>query len=192
MANQAFTLLGSSSRINSIGDGTPLAAAAARVWDEARDETLVAHPWNEALHRAALPVSADHVPANEYAYAYELPADCLRWLPWRQDHANWFEGVQEGRFILSNAEAPIYVRYIRRIEDVALWSVPLRAAIVAKLAWYLADSVTASSRKVDAAAAAFGEAIREAKKLDGLASGDRDRRAEYRSSWLDARSRGHG
>jgi hypothetical protein len=57
------------------------------VWDEAVDEVLAAHPWNPALAAPTLPVSADYVPqGSQYSQAFEKPADCLRWLPWRPGH----------------------------------------------------------------------------------------------------------
>lgn len=193
IVNKAFVLLGTAQRIASLTDGSPLARQAAAVWDEARDEVLADHPWNFAIARAQLAASADFTPANEYSYAYELPGgDFLRWLPWREGHADHFEGEQEGGYILSNAPAPIYIRYIRRIEDVAKWSPAFTEAVAAKLAFYLADSVTARGGKRDRAEMAYDKALRDAKRQDGAATGDRRRRYETRSSWLDSRSTWNG
>lgn len=188
IVNKALVILGTAQRIGSIGDGSPLAKQAEAVWDECRDEVLVEHPWNFAIARAALPANTDYVPENEYAFAYELPAQCLRWLPWRRDHGSHFEGEQEGRFILSNAAAPIYVRFIVRVEDMARWSIGFNAAMAAKLALYLAKSVTGQSGMMDRAQLAYDEALRSAKRQDGQATGSTDRRVQYRSSWLGARN----
>jgi hypothetical protein len=64
--------------------------------------------------------SADYVPiGSQYSQAFEKPADCVRWLPWRRGHEDYFEGEEEGDYILSNAAAPIAFRYINGIEDMS-------------------------------------------------------------------------
>lgn len=188
ICNAALAHLGESARITSIDDGTPLAKMLLAVWDEARDEVQADHPWNCCVHRASLPVSADYTPAGEqYAQAFELPGDCLRWLPHAKDHPDYFEGEQEGDYILSDAAAPIAVRYIRRIEDVSAWSPGLCAAMSAKLAWKLAEPLTGQAGKEGRMADKYDEALRKGKRQDGAATGDRARRIEYRSNWLQAR-----
>jgi hypothetical protein len=190
IVNKALSHLGSTKRITSITDGTPQAKLADAFWDECRDEVLADHPWNFAIARADLPASANYTPPNEYDFAYELPPGCLRWLPWREDHADYFDGVQEGPYILANADAPIFIRYITRIEDLAKWSPGFMAAMAAKLARYMAKGVTGQSGMIAAMEDLYQDSLSLAKRQDGLATGRRTRTAEYRSSWLDARNRG--
>src|SRR5438045_1386472 len=91
--NSALAHLGESRRIASIGDGTPLAKVFLAIWDEAIDEVLADHPWNRAIARADIAASADYEPAGtQYSQAFEKPADCVRWLPWRRGHEDYFEG----------------------------------------------------------------------------------------------------
>lgn len=189
MCNEALILLGSSARIGSIDEGSPLARLFEDTWDQARDETLIEHPWNFALERADLPASGDHQRAGEYAHAYELPGDCLRWLPWRPGHPDHFDGEQEGRFILSSASAPIIVRFIRRIEDVGRWSESFKQAMTAKLAWKNAKAITGQSGMIDRMAELYHSELQRGRRQDGLASGDRNRRYRTGSNWLAARRR---
>jgi hypothetical protein len=199
IVNKAFALLGTSQRITSLTDASALAATAASLWDEARDETLAAHPWNFAVTRAALAASADWTPPNQYAFAYELPADCLRWLPWAPDHADHFEGEQEAGgpdgkpkrlYLLTNAASPICIRYIWRVEDVALFSEGFKASLSAKLAFLMAEAVTGSSSP--AMAELYEATLTGARRTDGLATGQRGRMAYRRSNWLAAREPGGG
>lgn len=194
ICNKAAILLGTISRITAINDGTPLAQTFLGLWDETRDEVLADHPWNFALARAAPPAAAgaDVPETGDYAFAYELPGDCLRWLPWRADDPDWFEGEQEGRFILSNADAPVTVRYIKRVEDVARWSPGFIDAMCAKLALYAAIPITGQSSMQDRMSQFYDDALRKAKRQDGLATGNRARGTVRQSDWLDARERPYG
>lgn len=188
--NAALALLGESARITSIEDNSPLAKLFLTVWDEAVEEVLTAHPWNPAVKRANLPVSADFTPeGSQYDQAFELPNDCLRWLPARRDHVDYFEGEEEGGYILSNADAPIAIRYIARVDNLAKWTAGMRETLAAKLAWKLAKPITGQSGMMDRMRVAYDAAFTEAKRQDGAATGDRARGLEFRSDWLAARRR---
>lgn len=187
--NSCLTLLGESRRITSINDNNPLARQLLAVWDEAVDEVLADHPWNAALDRADLAVSADFTPeGTEYEQAYEKPADCLRWLPWRRGHPDYFAGEEEGDYILSNAAAPISIRFIRRVDDLARWSPGMRACLAAKLAQKSAKAITGQGSMIDRMKDAYDDALAKAKRQDGAASGDRSRHANFQSAWLNARN----
>lgn len=111
------------------------------LWPRQRDKLLRAHKWNFALKRAALPAEADP-PAFGFSTAYRLPAVpfCLRVLEAVTD-ATW---VVEGRQILTDAAAPLKIRYVARIEDLTLWTADAlelaELALAAKLAVRHADS----------------------------------------------------
>lgn len=188
--NMALAYLGESHRINSIGDGTPLAKLFEQVWDEAVREVLADHPWNRALKRVNLPVSATYVPdGSQYSQAFEKPGDCVRWLPYRPDHPDAFSGEEEGDFILSNDAAPITLRYIALIDDIAKWSEGMRTALAAKLARKLAKPVTGQTGMMDRMAALYDDELSKAKRQDGAATGERGRGLVARSDWLGARNR---
>lgn len=190
ICNAALAHLGEGKKITSIEDNTPLANVLKQTWDEARDEVLADHPWNFALRRKDQPTSDDaEIAGTEYDQAFAKPADCLRWLPYRPGHPDYFEGEEEGDFILSNAQAPIIVRYIARIEDVTRWTPGARAALAAKLAMINAKAITGQSGMIDRMSAIYDGLLSKAKRQDGAASGDRALRYETRSNWLGARNR---
>ena len=90
-----------------------------------RDVLMARAPWNFAVKRAALAVSAA-TPAFEWDYQYATPPDCLRVLPITRDGERDAPGIPhvvEGNFILTDASAPLYIRYIARITNTGLWSV---------------------------------------------------------------------
>ncbi|MGF7151321.1 hypothetical protein FHS96_004984 [Sphingomonas zeicaulis] len=186
IVNRALALIGSAQRIISIDEQSAAATAAKAVWDEARDGVLVDHPWNFAIARAEVAASAD-APAFGYKRAFEIPGDWLRWLPPKRASCDFFIGEQEGRFILSDAEAPLRLRGIRRIEDVSKWSAGFVDCLGYRLAMELAIPVTALDSIAARMSVGYDEALRRAKRQDGLASGDRKGRIDFRSDWLDAR-----
>lgn len=193
MCNGALVHLGESRRIGSINDATPLANTFLTIWDQARDEVLVDHPWNFAIKRRSVAVSSDFTPeGSQYTQAFELPADCLRWLPPRKGHPDYFAGEQEGRFILSNADAPITVRYIGQVENVSDWSVGFRTAMTAKLAFWSAKPITGQTGMQDRMANLYDSELSRGKRQDGAATGERSREYSSRSSWLDARGQQFG
>jgi hypothetical protein len=191
--NSALAHLGDSRRIASITDPTPLAKTFLAVWDEAIDEVLADHPWNPALARADLAVSADFVPeGSQFSQAFEKPADFLRWLPPRRGADDYFEGEEEGDYILSNEAAPITIRYIRRLDNLTKWSPGMLASLAAKLARKTARAITGSSGMMDRMEIVYQKALSDAKRQDGLATGDRRRHLNVQSTWLGARNRPGG
>lgn len=190
IVNAALAELGSTQRIQSIDDDTNVARDAKAVWDSTVRELLAEHPWNWAIGRTTLNAAAE-APDFGYTYGYTLPADNLRWLPSsREDGDAHFEGVEEGGLLLSDAEAPLQVRYISETRGarVALWPPKfvraMQLAIAAKLAEPLTQDESIKSDFEDKAE----KALRKAKRADGLASNNRARtRITAGSDWLRAR-----
>jgi hypothetical protein len=69
-----------------------------RFYEQARDEVLVAHTWNEAIERSAV-LQASVAPIHTYSYKYALPADCLRVISIGNDTYDW---QVEGDYILTD------------------------------------------------------------------------------------------
>lgn len=188
IANRALTLMGSSKRILSLGDPSPEAKTMLALFDGARDATLAAHPWNFALARAALP-SLSTPPAYGYAFAYQLPADCLRWLPPGRGDRDWYRAEQEGGRLLSDVSAPLRVRYIARVEDVALWSAGFADALAYRLAAEAAEPLTADKGTSDRMMRGWQAQLGAARRQDGAATGDDDAGDDdAQSEWLGARA----
>lgn len=190
IVNAALAELGSTSRISSIDDEHGIAPDAKAVWDQVMNDLLAEHPWNWAIGRAVL--NAGATPEHGYDYGYALPADCLRWLPWNAEDADWFEGAEEGGRLLTDFEGPLNVRYISGElgARMARWSPSFVRAMTLAMAAALAEPLTQDeSIKQDMEAKAERKLAR-AKRRDGLASGGRSRnQVTYRSDWLMARSR---
>lgn len=187
IANRALIVLGSVERIVSVEDPSPLAGQIKDLWHESRRSGIVAHPWNFALERAQLN-EAPPKPVFGYARKFKLPAECLRWLPPAQGDYDWFLGEEEGGFILSDASAPLNIRFIKDVEDVSAWPVHFQIFMGYQLAMDLAESATQIGGNVQDMMNKREEALTEAKKLDGLASGNRSRgNVEMSSRWVSAR-----
>lgn len=189
IANRALTLLGSGKRILALDDAAPEAKTLLALWADARDATLAEHPWNFAIRRAALPASTV-APAFGYARSFPLPSDCLRWLPPRRPYRPAIE--QEGAALVSDADAPLPIRFIARIEDVALWSPGFADAMAYRLAAEAAEPLSADKGLHDRMMAGWRAAIAKAKRQDGAATGDDRGALEEDSAWLAARNSGAG
>jgi hypothetical protein len=77
ISNLALSLIGSDANISSLtGDGTVESGHCARLLPRAKLELLDAHPWTFAKKRALL-AELDTNPSDNWAYAYQLPSDCI-------------------------------------------------------------------------------------------------------------------
>lgn len=172
IANMAIDVL-DDDPITDLSDDTVVGRFMARNFGRVRDQVLTAFPWNVVRTRAALPADGSD-PAFGWANQYTVPEDCLRLLPLRE--CGLLNGRQipyeyEDRKVLTNAKAPLLVRYIRRETNVALFS-PLLAAVIAyRLALLAAMNITGKSTYVDKAKSLLSEAWEEAKLVETLESG---------------------
>ena len=183
MANLALSWLGSSTRLANIDQGGAVAAAARASLLMQVPAIMEMHPWNFAVTRSSLGANnAEAAEGLEYAFSFDLPNDCLRWLPWRPGDPHHFEGEQEGTRILSSCSGPLIVRYISHVADRTRWSPLFARAVTAQLAYDLAEPIAASQSLRDRMAALFDDALEKARRSDGLASGRTDRPAPHHLS----------
>lgn len=143
IANLALAKLGISP-IMALTDDSKPAQFASRLYEQTRDEVLQGHRWNFAIARAELTRLAEN-PPFEWAYAYQLPVDCLRVLQCngygiheRQDY--WT--VESSRLLSNSSEAKL--RYVRRVTDGSLYHPLFVEALACKLASKLATPLTSS------------------------------------------------
>jgi hypothetical protein len=187
IVNAALVELGSTTRVQSIASHPDASA----VWDSMIRLLVASHPWNFALARAQLNESPG-VPTSQYARAFALPADCLRWLPGTPEDDIYFIAVQEGDDLLTDAIAPLPVRYISAVKayDVSRWPPHFVRAVECELAARIANAQTQSKSIQDKAEERAYGALKAAKRADGLASnGGQQRTASTaKSSWLQARA----
>lgn len=190
--NRALILLGSVERVTSISDSAPLASQIRDLWHESRRGAIVVHPWNFAIRRGRLN-RAGIAPAFGYSAQFLLPDDCLRWLPVGRDSCDWFEGEEEGGFLLASETGPLNIRYIADVEDVLSWPAHFVELMAYKLAMDLAESATQIAGNVEDMRVKYegpdgeGGQLARAKRIDGLSTGVRGRsNVETASRWLGA------
>lgn len=142
---------------------------------EVRDLCLRANRWHFAMARARLSAAAS-APAFGYQRRFPLPADCLRLVEVGGVAAGLadFRGSSqppfalEGGRVLTNAAAPLDVRYVRRVEDVAAWDPLFAEAVACRLAFDLAEKLTQSSGKKEAALRDYQLSVREAMRVNAI------------------------
>jgi hypothetical protein len=179
IANRALSKLGED-RITSFADDSKPARAIAACFDIVRDAELRRRRWKFALTRTSLAALAD-APAFGYAYAYQLPADCLR--VWSVGDAapgaviseyrtslDAPEWQIEGRTILTDYGAPLKIRYTSRVEDPQQFDAAFVESLAARLAMECADELTGMASRVDKAMTDYNIAIREAVRANAIES----------------------
>lgn len=186
IVNAALAELGSTERLVSFDTDESSSARRARaLWHGILRDLLYLHPWNFAIRRRMLNPGA----AFDELRQYQLPEDCVRWLP--DDRGGRAGTVErEGDCLVARGSEPLSCRYIAMVNDPTLWSPGFVRAMVLRLAAAMAEGVTQSEgikdRLLDQAVAA----IKMAKRMDGLETGDTRRRGVVaRSDWLNSRSR---
>jgi hypothetical protein len=162
--------------ISSMDDGTPEADWFKRNYAQTRDAALIKHPWNFAVRRYSLPMSAE-VPAFGWRHAYDLATDCLRVLPLRAGgnyegamipHEVELSAAGTHRQILTDAVAPLKVRGIVRVTNEDLFAPTFVEVLAAALALKAAHWITGKQSMVQAMQASLGDAMRDATRIDGL------------------------
>jgi hypothetical protein len=133
---------------------------------DVRDLVLRANRWSFALARARLAARVEP-PAFGWRRAFPLPADCLRLIE--------VEGLSaagafalEGGAVLADAEGPLDVRYVRRIADVGAWDGLFAEAVACRLALELAEKLTQSASRREAALRDYQLAVREAVRVNAI------------------------
>lgn len=176
IANRALTKLGEA-RIMSLSDDVEAARAVSSLWDIVRDNELRARTWNFSVKRTSL-AALNSTPSFGFEYEFQLPSDCLRVLmigeyypgPSLTDYRNSPEAEWqiEGRKILTDYAAPLYIRYVASITDTGSWDAMFVEAFASKLAVELAERLTQSSTKRDFAWREYETALRMAVRADAI------------------------
>jgi hypothetical protein len=190
IVNQALDLLEEEPAL-SIDDDRDVVRWMRRNYVPTRDALLRRHPWNFAIRRALLPALSD-APAFGWDYAYQLPADCLRLFPLTE--SGDFEGPSvayalEERKILTDATAPLKIRYVFRAEDASLFD-PLFVEVLAQtLAMKAANWITRKQSYTERLTLMLRETLSNAQFIDGLETFGERAEAD---DWINARFAGNG
>ena len=197
IANLAAIKIGAEARITSLLDDRKVARELNAVWGIERRATLRAGSFNFSTRRAeiASAVLAASDSIAPWAYAFPLPASCLRLLSVldstsgyeRADAGYQLEGGPDGTRILSNDAGPLLVKYIVDVPEPARWDDAFAEAFACRLAWRCGKRVAGSSFDVDAASRDFRVAIGDANRVDAR---ENPPIAQSDDSWIDARLSG--
>jgi hypothetical protein len=150
--------------ITAITDSSKQAIYANIHWENARDTVLEEYPWNFAIKRSGTTLNS--YATWGYDHKYTLPSDCLRVLEAvagttpttttiagssaaNLDYTNTIDYRIEGgsgssTYLVTSEDAPIYIKYISKVTDVAAWPPTFAEAVACKLAHLLCESLSAS------------------------------------------------
>jgi hypothetical protein len=165
-ANMALSSIGEDDQLRDPDQDSHPARTVRAAWDQVRRAVLRDHPWNFAMARAALAASATPGEIYPWTAFFPLPDGCLRLIevldpPGSRDCFS----VERGG-ILAETAGPLYIRYIEDVAEVGRWDALFTAAFAARLAFQIADRITADrGRKADAWGA-YRAALTDAKGAD--------------------------
>lgn len=169
ICNRALGFLGAD-RITALDEDSAPARLCSVFYDNARDASLRAYPWNFAIRRATL-AEVQPAPAWGYQRAFQLPEGplpeyCLRVLDVDGAEDLGVPYAVEGRRILTDLAAPLLVRYLARVEDAAQYDSLFADTLAARLAVDLAYPLTASGAMVEQMLRAYQMRLAEARAVD--------------------------
>jgi hypothetical protein len=186
IANRALTKLGAE-RILLLSDNGKEARVMNSMFDTVFDAELRRNRWKFAIKRLTLPALVA-TPDWGYTYAYQLPSDYLAlvqvndvYLRGLKQKTLWT--IESGK-ILTDLPAPLKVRYIGRIDNLALLDPLFIEVLACKLAYEACETLTQSSGKKQSAGEEYRFAISEAVRLDAIENPPDELPW---GSWLDSR-----
>lgn len=192
IANRALIKVGEAT-ITALSDNLKSARTISAIWDTVRDAELRARNWNFSITRASLAALVT-TPAFRYTYEFQLPSLCLKVIqvgeyypgPSMSDYRNAPEADYqiEGRKILTDYPAPLYIRYVASITDTGAWDAAFTEAFACKLAMEICEPLTQSNTKRELAAGEYKAAISMAVRSDAV---ENPPEAIPDSSWLLSR-----
>ncbi len=164
IANQAASKIGEDDQLRTPDDDTHLGRTVAAVWARVRRAAIRSHTWNFAMHRAALTAQVLDYDPYPWEYSFPLPADNVRLV----EVLNLTDDAYqiEGKAILCNSAGPVYIRYLRDREDVALWEESFADVMVAQLALQIGVRIAGSSYDVVEGRRLLKDAISTAVRVD--------------------------
>lgn len=146
ICNRALQLVGAK-RIVDLDDNSVSARACDTCYESLRDAELQKHRWRFAIKRAALAASAT-TPTWGRANEFPLPSDYLKMVPaYDEDNALDIDYEIEGRSILSDMTAPLYIRYIYRVTDPNLMHPLFKEMLSHAMAIGMCEELTQSNVK---------------------------------------------
>ena len=177
IANSALTKLGEA-RIMSLTDNVKPAREINAIFTLRRDTLLRAHNWNFAMTRASLPALVD-APAWGYAYAYQLPSDCLRMVQVNDywiipGYADFLGGpddepfkIEDGK-IVTDYGSPLKVRYVKRVSNSGDFDTTFIELFAYDLAYECCEAITQSNTKKEGLRIGYLASLRAAVRANAI------------------------
>lgn len=177
LVNAALRKGGGAKRINDLTDSVGSAGIAADVLSSELNDLLRDGTWNFSVTRIELG-QLSTMPAFGWAFAFALPADCLRVISVHDNSAG------DGRVpykleallqpdntyvnIVATDASSIFLRYARIVVDPNLMSSSFRQVLILRLAKIFAISIAKSNSLYTALDKEHDAALRRAKSIDGI------------------------
>lgn len=143
------------------------AQAGAKWYDQARRDTLEAHPWKFASKRRTILADAA-APLFEWDKKYEIPADFIRVNYIGED---WSSPVTdydiEDGFIICNEASPLKLVYVYNLNDATKFSPKFITSLSYKLAALMAYEITGNAALVGAMEEQFTRSLSGATSVSG-------------------------
>jgi hypothetical protein len=184
ICNRALQKLGAK-RITSLTENSVNARACNSAYRSVVDAELEDHDWNFAVQRAELAADSAE-PDWGRARSYTLPADFIRLADdYPEDNVNNKDWQIEGKKILSDDTAPIYIRYVYRVTDPNEMTPLFREAVAARMALELCEEITQSNTKKELLKDDYDKIIKKARKSNAFQRVAQD---SPEDSWITVRS----
>lgn len=187
IANRALAKLGED-RILLLTDDNKRARTLNQMFDEVLDSELRRYRWKFTITRDSLPALAT-APAWGYDYQYPLPADYLALVQVNDIYVRAGTGVAlwqvEAGHVLTNIEAPLKIRYVKRVTNPGLFDPMFAEALACKLAMEACETLTQSETKFSRMAEMYKASMIDAQRQDAIENPPDEL---PQGSWLDARN----
>lgn len=182
ICNLALVGLGCN-QISSLTEDSEEARKCNAVYSNLRDQELESFPWSFATKRVQL-AQLDVTPIFEFAYAFQIPSDCLRTL--NIDTTSYSYRIEEDRMLTSYATPMI--KYIARITDANKFTQGFTKLLVARIQLELSFGITGSKTQYDVLQKNYDKKSASAKVADLQGSGTPY--GIYSDRFIDSRTTG--
>ncbi len=161
ICNLALARIGNGQAISALTESSAAAVQLSAIYETTRDTVLRAFGWRFARRTVALALVAND-PSTDWAYSYQLPADCLRALRLvppggRADCARYpfaLYGSDTGMLLMADLTAPV-LEYTARVTSESLFTPDFVSAFAWRLAQDAAVALSVNPAMADRAAQAY-------------------------------------
>lgn len=183
IANRALSKLGEQRVSNVDTDNSKAAKVIRYMFDIVRDEMIAKYPWNFAIERAQIAKDSAS-PAWGFDNRYALPVDFLSLLEIKGKPKYKIEG----RYIVTNDNSPIFIRYIKRVVNTGDFDPVFVETFSSRLAYEGCEEITQSNTKKEALWQELQMNIKDAYASDAIQELPEDLEPD---EWLIARVQGY-